>query len=404
MASRGVQGPTSALTSFLRERGIRPPTQNRFQRIPVEEQLNPPSQQAQEAEDAPAVRNSIRVPDAVASSSSRFPTATSKGSKKKRKADDSDEVDVGAGKKKLNMKNRIDIDRGALSHDLVRICKQCNRRFIFDEREQENCQACLSVGIIGSKKSGSTAAQKRALKRAEKTVLEMTGDMAGHILPLKELCIQTIVKHVENMESKENALTLPPLAPETKRKISRIMSKQRKLTPASLPLFLGHYEDELELFDCSYLPEETLNRIPSECPELVNLHLGMCGRATDETINQIGLLQHLMSLTLQGTFLCTSGAFAGLFQQVPNLRNLTLENATKLTNEALQYLAEGCPLLRKVSLTDCPFVDEEGLVHVQGLKHIQVLCLNSIGQLDDSDIAVLIEAVGENLKELSLNK
>ena len=397
-----VTGPTSALTSFLRDRGIRPPTQNRFQRIPVEEQLNPPTTENQEISidqstsiDNPHTNN-IAAPESVIASSSRFPKSKKKG--KGRNEDDGDQGKPLA--KKARTTKKIIDSVGEKMSQLVRLCKQCNRRYIFEVDDQEQCNACLNVGIIG-KKSGSNAAQKRALKKAEKTVLEMTGELSGHILPLKELCIQTIVKNVDLvMESVCGAL-----APETKRKLSRIISKQRKLDVNVLPLFLGPREDELELYDCSYLTEEVLNQIPEECPELRILHLGMCGRASDNTLEQIGFsLPLLTSLTLQGTHLCSSGAYAQLFQKLTNLCSLNFENTTKLTNEAIEYLVKSCPMMKSLSLCDCPYIDDAAIQYLKQLESLSSLSLNAIGQLSDDSLVSLLESRGPYLVKLSLNK
>ncbi|KAJ3358791.1 hypothetical protein HDU91_005112 [Kappamyces sp. JEL0680] len=388
-----VRGPTSALTSFLRERGIRPPSHNPYQRIPREQQLNP-------SEPVPEQPQNTTVP--VASSSGEALAqvlATQAPFKKSKKCDDSDD-DLIAGpssKKPKVSKVRPQGKDPALLANLVRFCTSCNRRFVAtSDPEQSICLACQTVTMGGKKPS---AAQKRALKKAQDLVLQTTGYAGGSILPLRDLCIRYIV---ENIDLVEDSFTF--FAPETKQKISRIISKQRKLTNASLPLFLGPQEDIVQLFDCTYLDEDALLSIPELCPELRTLQLGYCGRMTDAVLEALSRLKFLSSISLHGPFLCSPGGFAGLFQSLSLLSSVELEFATKLTNDSLLYLARECPGLEALVLTDCPHVDDAGLGHLAALTKLSKLGLNNTGTIQDEAVVELLRKVGGGLEDLSLNK
>ena len=298
--------------------------------------------------------------------------------------------------------------------DLIRFCDQCDRRFLIDTSviEQETrCFACLNVNVGGGKVSGSSknAALKRALKKKEALVLETTGRYGGFVLPLRDLCITTIINNMEKLDY------ITTFSPETKRQIARIISKHRKLDGFSLPLFLGPDEDTVELFDCTKLTEENLSEIAASCPNLSVLLLNLCGtclirclllgRMTDNNLSALG--EHvplLSSLTLHGPFLCTAGGFAGLFQQLSNLNVLNFEFAVKLSNESLGYLQEGCPQLRVLSLTDCPYINDQGIASISKMTNLTELSLNSLGKIADESINQVLSVLGHQLSVLSLNK
>lgn len=389
---RQVRGPTSALTSFLRERGIVPPRQTRFQRIPVEEQFNPTQAaiQAQALIDSADPLNisntsTLAVEDgverAVAKQHSRkFP------SKKKAESEEEDVVIV----RKRVKKTSYAVDPKLA--DLVGFCVQCNRRFVVQDSVQGLCLACQNV----TGKGGVSAAKKRALKKAQDLVLDTTGGYNGVILPLRDLCIKQIVDSIEMIGYIANCPS------ETKLKICKIISKQRKLDNKSLRLFLGPEEDQLNLFDCTSLDETGLLQIVEHSPHLFQLELGLCGRLTDTVLSRFEQLENLNLLKLSGPFLCSSKSFSSLFAKMENLSTLALEFAVKVTNETISTLTFHNINLTSLSLVDCPLIDN--LDALSTLKHLSSLTLDSLGQLPDSSISTILTRLGPQLTHLSLNK
>jgi DNA repair protein RAD7 len=395
-----VRGPTSALSSFLREKGIRPPTQTRYQRIPQEEEQMGSSRGFEDVvsvlvdhgvEDAATV-GSIALEIAqqgAASSSSKFT------GRKKRKAEPAEPE--GDGKKR---KKAIRAPLPALDpiSQLVRFCSSCERRFIVgSDPDQTACTACQNVAANTTIKP--TPAQKRAMKMKKDMALQMTGSLLdGFILPLRDMCITYIVENINLVDG------LGEMLPETKRKLSRIISKQRKLTNASLPLFLGPHEDTVQLYDCTLLDQDALASIPKACPNLRILELGFCGRMTDKVLDSFSYLDELQEISLYGPFLCSPGGFAGLFQSLKALKSVKLEFAAKFTNDSLEYLARECPMLEELILTDCSFVDDVGVAHISSLTTLKSLGLNALGAITDSCMVDLLSKIGSSLETLSLNK
>lgn len=399
-----VRGPTSALSSFLRENGIQPPRQNRFQRIPVEEQLgtNGNASVDNEVEGAAvetpvdAVLETVEEEVTVGESSttlprlSRFPSSSKSTKKGKKKAENAD--DLKGLLPTRNPKKRIKRDQDESL--LCRFCSLCDRRFIHIDLSVEVCQACSSIGA--NKKQ--SAIEKRKLKKAQEEVLLATGEI-GVVLPLKELCIQFIVDNIQDVEY------IASFPQESKLKLAKIISKQRKLDETVLKLFLGEDEEQLELFDCTRLDEAALMHIPELAPNLEILKLILCGRLTDKVLDQMATgLDKLTSLTLSGPFLCSARGFSNFFHYQNNLQKVELEFASKLTNESLQNLTKECSQLTHLSLTDCSLIDDDGVHYLVDMKNLVSLGLNSLGEINDKSFKSLVEAHGENLTSLSLNK
>ena len=130
---RGVRGPSSALSSFLREKGITVPT-NPYTRI--QQQENP----AQNGE------NSTTQMENVETTCEQVPESTSRN-------EATEMVPEFPAKKEepipiAKRKRRIPDDENYLK--LIKLCETCKRRFI-SHSEQSNCHACLSVGAKASK-------------------------------------------------------------------------------------------------------------------------------------------------------------------------------------------------------------------------------------------------------------
>ncbi|KAJ3324603.1 hypothetical protein HDV06_006496 [Boothiomyces sp. JEL0866] len=361
-----VRGPTSALSSFLRERGITVPT-NPYARI------NRDQQQTENTEPS----------NEPAASEQPAPVTESSKSKKKitkKKKDD----DIPIPKKK----RKVQPDPHSIS-GLLRICQHCTRRFLIPTSTSEitECTACRT---IKSSKSSSGLA-KKTKRKTEDTVIEYTGGLDGMILPLRDLCIKFITERIDDVE----VLSVPR---QTKTTIARILSRQRQINASNLGLFLGADEDEVKIFDCTCtfifnldLDEDSLISIPMLSPNLqVFKHIGeRCG--------------DLRSLTLTGAYLPTSKGFVALFKHLPKLEQLRLEFAVKLDNNSLKSLAENCKDLQVLYLKDCERVSELGIKELELLHHLNQLHLIGIGKVETQTIQKLLENIGHQLTHLSLD-
>jgi DNA repair protein RAD7 len=243
------------------------------------------------------------------------PTPVTQPSKRKRplkKKPEDDDIPIPKRKKKKQDDDEL--------MDLVRFCSTCKRRFLFGTvgSDATQCHACSTV------KKRQSKMQKKNRKQAENQVLQYTGGLNGRILPLRDMCLNTVSEHIEELEE------LGWIEPESRLKFAKIISRRRQLNNKTVALFLGPDEDQVQLFDCTYLNEAGLSQIPMQCPNLITLDLGLCGRMNDHVLGLIG--NHcpmLMNLSLGGAFLPSSNAWTDLFPKLPQLRTVRLQFAAK---------------------------------------------------------------------------
>nr|KAJ3413283.1 hypothetical protein HK105_002111 [Polyrhizophydium stewartii] len=241
---------------------------------------------------------------------------------------------------------------------------------------------------------------KISKKKREMQVLAVSGEMQGIILSLRDMCIKLIADRIEDVEQFGDI----PYA--SKRKISKIISRQRQLNNRTVQLFLGADEEMVELFDCTLLDEDGLISVAMLCPNVRVLTLGLCGRATDAVLEHIGShCPAIEALTLRGPFLPTNHGFSAMFSGLgPSLRELVLEHAAKLSEPALRVLREAAPALRVLSLTACTAVGDDAMEHIAALAELESLELNGLGSgVSVASLLDLVDKLGPQLTTLSLN-
>lgn len=274
---RGVRGPTSALSSFLRERGIRVPT-NPYARIsnPATSEQSPEIQtelQTDEAEETvPPIASEVTGEQELQSQAAlqrQFP--------KKHDPDDD-------SKPKPRKRRQIST--------LINFCNTCNRRFLTQNTLQ--CIACTSI-----------LPNKKSLQKQQDQVLRITGMLDSKIMSLRDMCLKVLSDNVDLIDS------LGFIEPESKTRFARVISKNRKLDANTLELFIGEKEDELRLFDCTLLDQSGLAMIPLQCASLRILDLGLCGRLNDYVLGLIGeKLVNIQVLCFKGKKNINEGHFS----------------------------------------------------------------------------------------------
>lgn len=267
----GVRGPTSALSSFLRERGITVPT-NPYQRINETDAVFQENETSEVAESSQAhdVDTVIEISDNAHQANStnekgalKIQNKRQRSFPKKNESDQDDDV-PNSKRSKFTQRKKTNDDIA----NMMDFCISCHRRFINPQKVQGQCEACETVrGKL--KRAKST---KKAIKKAQELVLEVTGELGGLILPLRDMCLRVLSKHIADIEH------LGFIEPRTKQRFARIISRKRQLNNSTISLFLGPYEDEVHLYDCSLIDPDGLSLIPLQCHNLRVLDLGLVGQ------------------------------------------------------------------------------------------------------------------------------
>ncbi|KAI9093761.1 hypothetical protein DFS34DRAFT_256907 [Phlyctochytrium arcticum] len=427
MVRNQIRGPSSALSSFLRERGIRAPVntwrRNTDTTTPTENgettvldnsgstttaaEVGPDAEVESpvggSSENTPQAQSEVAETDAVQAEvaevvapikgKGKRKAATKKKASKKSKDSDSDS-DFGQplpGHNRSAHSKKRKLDGNHDKEGVVCFCDRCQRRFIVAEAGQTLCLACFS---IQSKTSSTTRTPKK-----RKVTLNLDGEPIIGISSLRNLCIKLIANYIDEVEG------FGEISEATKHSIGKIISRHRMLNGENLRLFLGPSERSVRLSECTYLNEEHLRTIIRECPNLEVLSLGNCGRITDNVLADIGGLGSLQSLNLLGPFLPSDQAFADMFTRLgDNLKSLSLQYAAKVSAKSMSALAQHCPNITALRLDQCLKLGDESVQSLCELRQLRSLELNRLGENVSSDCLIrLLQSVGEKLDNLTLN-
>jgi DNA repair protein RAD7 len=132
-------------------------------------------------------------------------------------------------------------------------CEICDTRFTVTPYSKTGpngglvCKPCgqeLGADAAESKKKAATKAAATKKKRAAQSD-RLDGVVQRGGKPLLQMCIETVLKYHDSVESFEN------VPDHLKTRIRRLFGKHRVLTSQSLPLFLQADVTVVELFDCA---------------------------------------------------------------------------------------------------------------------------------------------------------
>ncbi|KAK9099502.1 hypothetical protein Syun_026547 [Stephania yunnanensis] len=244
---------------------------------------------------------------------------------------------------------------------------------------------------------------------------------------LLDLSVSALAKYAESISSLEG---IPDIL---KNRLSYLLCKSRRMDDHFMELLVGGLPTEVRLKDCSWMTEEQMTKILHGCNfnQLSVLQLDNCGRCLPDYIVRSTLakskntMPSLVSISLRGACRLTDNGLIALISSAPQLRSINLGQCSLLTSSGIHdVLMSVGSSLRELDLTDsaigaitavCWGLRSLDIVNVQGLtdvtlghliygcKSIQELKLGC-NSFSDEAIAAFIEASGESLVELSLNK
>ncbi|TID24599.1 hypothetical protein CANINC_003072 [Pichia inconspicua] len=391
----GVKGPSSALTSFLREQGINAENiRSRYER---------------------SLRQSEDVPD-----TSGTTTPNDIGPAEDEPQEDisinlqldSDEEEIEDSGEAVQKRRKVDMTISSVGAMIF--CLECDQEFnlSLNSKKIEKygkvgflCPSCTKIQIRRdrlAKKHEIEARKKR--KRVAAALL----DKKQFKLPsLQDICIHVISDNIDGVE------ILGDIGNHNKIKISRILAKNRSLTNRTLTLFLDNDTKELELWDCSKLDKSSLDKIPAFCPQIEKLILNMCGQLHNDNLNYFGSkLTNLKHLELNGPFLINNETWQNFFESsvAKNLKHFHLRNTHRFSTDSLVSLLENCgknleslTLSRLDGLNSKPVYDL--LPHfLTNIKHLELSYPHQENLIDDDLIIALLALNCESLETLILDK
>ncbi|KAI8888046.1 RNI-like protein [Backusella circina FSU 941] len=404
-----VRGPTSALSSFLREQGIRVPNQGRRARRERDAAAAASSSQAtttqasasssQVSTEAPAQEQLTEVtpssPPRISlrlGNRSRLASASAKATKKRKKINDSDSDSDDTDDDDLFQPSSSSSSKPKPRVSVV-FCATCHRRFTrkSTQTDMDECPTCLS---------GESSSAKPSVKR-KKVITRMSKNIEGtyKVPSLQDICIGVIASHIEDVES------LGFISEDSLGKLSRIISKNRKMSNEIARLFMEPTNRRLQLYDCTDMSDTALLNIAHFCPKLQDLHLSYCGRMTDTVIQGYGTrLPELKSLHFSGPYLVTKPVWMHYFEQLgKRMESFELRYTSRFDLECLQTLVQCCPNLTNLKLGHITAMDSSWLETIASLTKLTSLEMAwPEGEIKTEEVVQFLVQRGPYLRHLSL--
>ncbi|KAK9238304.1 hypothetical protein V1525DRAFT_118682 [Lipomyces kononenkoae] len=384
-----VRGPNSALTEFLRERGIDANAIRHRYEETLQQQASASSDTVVTVSGSSATsRSRSREVETTVASSSRSRKRT-----KKKHEDSDDEGEVLA---------RMARPRPGQ----IEFCAECQCRFTvtaYSKAARDGngllCHSCGSKYAQEEKQQKKTQISSRKRKKSIAAALLDKQEFA--VPKLQDMCIKLIARYIEDVEM------LGDIGDFNMEKIARILSRNRSLKDNTLKLFLNPSIKRLHFWDCSNLCSDSLELIGSYCPLVESLTLSMCGQMTDKVIDYYSTnLRNLHSLTINGGFLITSGCWLRFFDAIGSqLNRFSLANTLRFNRESLEAIVRNCSgTLEELSLSRVGSLKVEDISLLLQLPRLTALELSYMRDAITDDIMIdLLRTFGPQLVTLNLD-
>lgn len=397
----GVKGPSSALTSFLREQGINAEEiRLRYDQTRREQEQGDGDPQTDvlpalnEENDVENMEN-LNVPINFAL--------------------DSDEEEIDSDNEHVvdndNKRRKKYSTSGGSS---VIYCLECDQDFkvsVYSKKLEKNgrigylCPSCTKIQIRRDRLEKKLEIEAR--KRRKRIATALLDKKQFKLPSLQDFCINIITENINDVE------LLGDIGAHNKMKICRILAKNRRLNNKTIGLFLDNDTKELEFWDCSNIDKGSLNKIPAFCQKLESLTLNMCGQLHNDNLKYFGQkLLNLKSLSLNGPFLINDDTWQGFFESPvgKQLKHFHLKNTHRFTNDSLVSLLENCgkkleslTLSRLDGLNSKPVYDL--LPHfLSNLTNLEISSPHNENLIDDDLIINLMAINCGTLISLNLDK
>ncbi|KAI9220710.1 hypothetical protein BC828DRAFT_405557 [Blastocladiella britannica] len=263
---------------------------------------------------------------------------------------------------------------------IVRAAARDNPDIMDADLVQSTVDAAMAAVSSGGAGKGKRRLGKLRETAAEFAMVRDDGNLvlaASSVPSLQDMCIKGLGDLIDSVES------LGDIVSETNlRKLARVLCKKRLLDGTNVRLFCGAHVVSLSLFDVTNLDADGLGQLADLTPNLVHLHLAFCGRATDATFDSWidARWMFLTDLTLKGPYLVTDRGWGRLFDAYGrNLSKLHLEYCTKLARIGIDSLVisqreNGFPL-EDLALNYADSLTAETLTELSLLTMVQGLSL-----------------------------
>eukprot|EP00047_Mylnosiga_fluctuans_P021687 m.107956 g.107956 ORF g.107956 m.107956 type:complete len:652 (-) comp8994_c0_seq2:680-2635(-) len=405
-----VNGPCSALSSFLEEKGIVAPRRAFSYSARSREEAAPASAaasataasaNAEEEEDHTASESDVEEPTATPARATR---ARGRGGLAAAAAGLDEALRGGEGKAKGtdSAKKRPAEAKGAKA---VKKHKSADDDDADDDGANRPARPAHSTcGTCGVRVPGRILlckdCQRRSLKKGKATgkakkASALLDDLRGRMYSLQDLCIRVVSANINLVDA------FGEIPPEAIDKICRLVCVQRRLASATLGPFLRDDTTALNLFDCADIEAESYHLIGPSCPNLTQLSLVNCGLIEGEALRTIGKhCSRLEHVVLDGCFRVADIDVAVFLDKLPALRRLELRNSMKIAVDTARAIAAKPRGLEHLALDTCTGFTDEALAALDHVHGLQSLSLANSELISNVSLVPFLERHGRHLQEL----
>lgn len=199
-------------------------------------------------------------------------------------------------------------------------------------------------------------------------------------------------------------------------KISKSISKNRRLNSQTVQLFLQPQAKKLAFYDCSQLDSDALASIATFSPDVESINLQLCGMLDNATLDTWGQkLKQLHQIELYGCYLVRVEAWHRFFETMKGrLTSFKIRESPRFDKGCCESLVKNCPNVTEVGLAQIGPLDKTCLKLIEQYGHqLTYLDISDPGvsapgvpakSLEDDEVISLLKETGRKLSYLNLSR
>ncbi|EIN07847.1 RNI-like protein [Punctularia strigosozonata HHB-11173 SS5] len=281
-------------------------------------------------------------------------------------------------------------------------CAKCEKQFTVTKYTMAANPPPGYLCLPCSKSSGSDPFKKPVAPRKRKATEDRRKIVyfeEKQFPTLVSMCIQLVSDYIDDVE----ALGLDGTNMDA---IAKTLAKTRKLNEQNAPLFYDAQQTNLTLYDVTNLTPPALCALGSLNPSLTHLRLDFCGRMDDSVLNSWPRsMPQLTRIELLGPFLVRRDAWISFFASHPQLTGFLITQSPRFDLACVKALVRSCPELRELRLKEVGRMADDWLDELCTLAgSLEYLELSYPGRsLSEDALVGLLEFVGPGLTHLDLS-
>lgn len=185
---------------------------------------------------------------------------------------------------------------------------------------------------------------------------------------------QIVAQWIDRIEA------LGVLSERSRHGLSRVISKNRRLTDHTLRLFLDSSVRDLRLYDCSNVTSDAFQSIAKQAPRTERLQLDYCGQLTSDALLSFLALPGLQRIDLYGAYLVRREAWLKFLEaRGASLAGFRIRETPRFDSACIEALSRYGEQLDTVQLAQVGCLNDENVQFLTRLPRLRHLDLSQPG-------------------------